>query len=80
MRMGITSWDIEDIGDILGYPQDIANVSWDICFSGGRTREGEPEASPSQARPGRGVACTVLTLYQQIVSHSVSHYTHPNQG
>ena len=33
MRMGITSWDIEDIGDILGYPQDIANVSWDICFS-----------------------------------------------
>ena len=31
--MGITSWDIEDIGDILGYPQDIANVSWDICFS-----------------------------------------------
>ena len=33
MRMGITSWDIEDIGDILGYPQDIANISWDICFS-----------------------------------------------
>ena len=32
----------------------------------GRTREGEPEASPSQARPGRGVVCTVLTLYQQI--------------
>ena len=31
-----------------------------------RTREGEPEASPSQARPGRGVVCTVLTLYQQI--------------